>query len=173
MVGGTRRRERFCYPVAVLSPLPRGGGRSVLPRSRPRTAATTPQTFLLFSSSLFARVQQHEQRVACPPRAREERARRRRRRRPRRQATRTMRDATPGVTPPPRSDATATRYAPCTQVLREGPETRFRSRSRRSVYRAGIKALSAAVESRLVERCRITPRSLVEIFLRLFHRVKR
>lgn len=53
--------------------------------------------------------------VACPPRV--SRARRARspartaRRRRRRQATRTMLDVTPGVTPPPRSDATATRYA--------------------------------------------------------------
>lgn len=42
----------------------------------------------------------------------------------RRQATRTMRDPTPRVTPPPQSDATATRYAPGAE---RGPENRFRS----------------------------------------------
>lgn len=57
----------------------------------------------------------------------------------RRQATRTMRHATPGVKPPPRSDATATRYAPYTRCYERARETRFRSgyaRSRRN-YRAG------------------------------------
>lgn len=57
----------------------------------------------------------------------------------RRLATRTMHRATPGVKPPPRSDATATRYAPYTRCYERAREHCFRSgyaRSWRS-YRAG------------------------------------
>lgn len=57
----------------------------------------------------------------------------------RRQATRTMRHATPGVKPPSRSDATATRYAPYTRCYKRARENRFRSGYARSWrnYRAG------------------------------------
>lgn len=105
--GGTRRREVLLSSRGPLSSLSRWWQVSVAALAAVDGRHRRQGRFL--SQSPLVRAAKPLRGVACPPRARRVCARRRR------QATRTMRDPTPRVTPPPRSDATATRYAPRTR----------------------------------------------------------
>lgn len=103
--GGTRRREVLLSGRGPLSSLSRWWQVSVaaLAAEDGRYRRRRQGTFLSQLHFRLVCAAKPLRGVACPPRAR----------RARRQATRTMSDATPGITPPPRSDATAIRYALC------------------------------------------------------------